>query len=536
MEGTRRCLFPSIGGAHDASFDYELLNSEEIIQATDPDSSMDDEATEGGSHPPKPPLRHSPVGVAELFPSSACWDSTVHVDENGAEVTLGLETISLLTPERQRHRNYQGLSLMDLCTPTSPPMKPKPSFADVWCGTSSTTTRTVDDTTVGCTYQCYDLPSATSIQDVISKFLGGPPDSKPWNGCADWQECAFSVDSESQEPHGDETTNVESRQFSRLRLRALSLKTRQARVHQMRRDLSPFAKSPARTPTIRRSRSFSVADQNVPSIVLQSKAETRQAAALRQAGNWLCALPENAISESPQLQRYNRGDYPQEDMCYDSDPEDFARRRSPKRARHSHVPSMAFHSTAYNSSFDQSSVIQEFMNQSFTLIYHPSSRDDPSTQGASCPIAIDAWLERGQLLQEIIQPKWLFQPKSRHVYRKGSLVNKQAVKSIGLLDITRILELPVVDRTVYPFAKPFNSFVLRNVDGDDFCFEAQSTEECALIVFSLKLAISRFGAMVITSSHQVYEEFFASKEHHVLGEELDEESLSLGDSLDSYEC
>ena len=33
-----------------------------------------------------------------------------------------------------------------------------------------------------------------------------------------------------------------------------------------------------------------------------------------------------------------------------------------------------------------------------------------------------------------------------------------------------------------------------------------------------------------------YEEFFASKEHHVLGEELDEESLSLGDSLDSYEC
>ena len=538
MEETRRCLFPATTEANDdASFDYELLNSEEIIKATHPDSSVE-EATEE-THSRKLPFRDSPVGVTELFPSA--WHSTtVHVDENGAEVTLGFETISLQTPERRRHRAFQGLSLMDLGTPTPPPMKPKPTFANVWCGTSSTNC-TVDDssTSTGSAYRCYELPSAKSIQDIIADFLGGDRESMRWNGCSVWQECAFSVDSETQTTQYSDATHVDSGRFAPLRLRTFSLKTRQTRIHQMRRDLSPFAKSPARTPTIGRARSFSGADPHVPAIVRQSTTETRQGAAVRSAGTWLCTLPENALSESPLVQGYNRSEYPQ-DVGYDSDPEDFARCRSPKRARHNHriQQSMAFHNTAdYSSLLDQSIVIQEFMNQSFTLIYHPSSRDDRATQqGASCPIAMDAWLERGQILQEIIQPKWLFRPKSRHVYRKGSLVNKQAIKSIGLLDVTRILEIPVVDRTVHPFAKPFNSFVLRDVNDDEFCFEAQSTEECALIVFSLKLAIARFGAMVITSNNQVYEEFFASKENHIHDEEPEERSLDLDDSLDSYEC
>jgi hypothetical protein len=179
-------------------------------------------------------------------------------------------------------------------------------------------------------------------------------------------------------------------------------------------------------------------------------------------------------------------------------------------------------------------MIQEFMNQSFTLIYHPSSKGDRAGQGPSCPVAMDAWLERGQILHELIQPKWYFRPKSRKVYRKGSLVNGQAVKSIELLDIARILELPVVDRKVYPFAKPFNTFAIRTVNGDDFCFEAQSTHECGLIVFSLKLAIARFGAMVVTSNPQVYEEFFASMDNCVPGE-APELLDSLDESTDSEE-
>jgi len=558
MDGTRRCLFPVADDdyyyhqhhhAADASFDSEFfLNSEEMLRATDPDSSIEDVDDYNWKNPKLPP-RDSPVGVVELFPTS--WFSTIHVDENGAEVTLGLRDIMVRTPERKGRSAFQGNSLMDVCTPTPPSTKPKQtssnrrqSFADRWCGTTYMNCG-VDDTTRE--YQCV-LPTTASLQDLISKFLGDSEGSMKWNGCSIWQDFSFSVGSESHhggyptddvDDNNNDKTRESSSQLSNLRLRALSLRTRQSRVHQMRRDLSPFAHSPSRTPSLGRSRSFSGSAPSSSSTTTMEPSEKRQTAvsALRFAGSWLCTLPENALSESPKLVRYNPRDGKSvQDICgYDSDPEDFARRRSPKRARHNHSQSV----TAMNNSLSMDPVvaIQEFMNQSFTLIYHPSARDVKAGKGLSCPIAMDAWLERGQLLHDLIQPKWFFRPKSTQVYRRGSLVNRQAVKSIELLDITRLLEVSVVDRTIYPFAKPYNTFILRNVDGAEFCFEAQSREECHLVVYSLKMAIARFGAMVITSNSQVYDEFFASKDTAFVHEdEQDEVDSLLQQSFTSNEC
>jgi hypothetical protein len=516
LDDTRRCLFPAAADG-DVSFECDLLNSEQMIKATDPDSSLE-QGEEGKKQ--KLPLRDSPVGVADLFPQTLC--SMIHVDENGAEVTLGFEKMSMTTPERGGNQKLTCRSLLDTCTPTPtpPPIKSNRDFVNGWCGNPSVDC-VADDT--------YELPSAKSLEELITSLLGDGENATRWNGCSIWQEWSLSVDPASEDKSSG-ANSPESLRLTDLRLRALSLKTRQQRVQQMRRDLHPFENSPARTPILARSRSLTVSDP--ASTIERETTETRQqSAAALHPSSWLCTLPENGVSESPLLLRYNTVENPQ--VCYDSDPEDFARSRSPKRARRDErEPSISTEDAV----LDQELMIQEFMNQSFTLIYHPSPRDDEGGRGPSCPIAMDAWLERGQILKDLIQPKWLFRPKSRQAGRKGTLVNAQIVKSVELLSITRILALTVVDRQVYPFAKPFKSFVVRNIEGEDFCFEAQSTKECEIIVFSLKLAIARFGAMVITANHQVYTDFFASIENCVPGEAPQIENLlSMSMSVDSEE-
>lgn len=495
MDDMRRCLFPIVE-PRDTSFDSQLLDSAAMIQATDPDASIEDEKdkSEEKSRP-----RDSPVGVAELFPDSL--KSTIHVGENGAEVSLGIERLSIQTPERGFSEKLQSRrSLMDLCTPTPPPVKMNPNYG--FCGNASANC-VIDDT--------YDLPTGRSLEEVISNLLGEDENNSRWNGCSNWQECAFSGDSTPQERIAADRS-IDSARLTNLRQRAFNLKTRQKRVHQLRKDLSPFNKSPARTPPFTRSRSFSIAD-HAPAIMRQTT-EARKMETANHSASWLCSLPENSISESPMLIRYKASDFPQ-DACYDSDPEDFARHRSPKRARQSRFHLSAASSGDSCAAYNQNILIEEFLNQSFTLIYHPSPTE---SRGVSRPIAMEAWLERGQILQELIQPKWLFRPKASEVYQKGLMMTEQDVRSIELLEITRILELPVVDKKRWPFARPFKTFLIRDVHGEDFCFEAQSVADCDLIAYSLKLSIARFGAMVITSNHQIYEDFFASTESCVPGE------------------
>ena len=530
IDSTRRCLFPAEAG--DTSFETEL-DSSAMIEATHPsylDNNDSDDDDEEGKNP-LPMQRHSPTGVGEFFPSAAHLaakeplQSTIIMGENGAEVTLTMAQTALVTPEQPTrllstpvrkgfvHGNLRDNSLMDIdWTPTPPPLsKQKPvrhgqknNLNYAWCGNSSTNC-VLEDT--------YEMPSDEhpNLEEIISSFLvGGDEDSTPMklSNCYDWQEWSFPLADRSMDDGSIGSIRL------KLRKRVLNLKARQKRVHQLRRDLSPFSKSPARgSPQLFRSRSFSVSD-HASAIVRQSKELERSQSSCTNVLQ-LCTLPENAVSESPMLMRYNtRTDG--EDVCYDSDPEDFARRRSASqpspsnnkenRSRYTDYPSTIKTRDALDE-FAYSNAVQEFLNRTSTLVYHPTLFKEGGRAEPSTPIAIDAWLERGQRLRELIQPKWMWRPKPRYK-EKRSLVRSNTVSSMELLNITRILKVARVDRQIYPFAKPCNSLLVRTIEGREFCFEAKSEEERDLIVFSLKLVIARFGAMVLATNHRVYEEFF----------------------------
>ena len=147
------------------------------------------------------------------------------------------------------------------------------------------------------------------------------------------------------------------------------------------------------------------------------------------------------------------------------------------------------------------------MNDTNTLKMHPS--EDPNTR-VSHPIAVNAWVERGQRLCTLIQPKFMWRP----VHRGGSGIrlDSPSVTSIDLLDFTRILKVDRIDRTRYPFAKPKHCFVIKTIDEEDFFFEAKSVMERNRIVYSLKLVVARYGAKILASDESLFRDFFTCKE------------------------
>lgn len=491
MDSTRRCLFPD----DDLPYGSEAeLDSLYLFSNSNPTHRS----------------QQSPTGVSEYFvmKETQPLHSVIEVGEDGAEVTL-----MLVTPEKAESSplrkgiilgDVRRNSLMDVdWTPTPPASKAKPSsnnFVDVWCGNASTSC--VSD-------EVYHVPTGRHLEEAISSFLGDNDNSDGFQVCSDWQEWSFSFSSNNvSEVHDTPIETIRAK----MQKRVLNMKSRKSRIHQLRRDLSPFNRSPGRSsPQLARSRSFSISD-HASAIVRQSTDHPRR----RNTFNvlQLCTLPENAMSDSPMILRYNATS-DRDGVCYDSDPEDFARHRSPdqfdldKENDNTYPSPFALRHRTRMGELAYSATIQEFLNRTFTLVYHPMSKE--RSMEPSNPIALDAWLERGQILNELIQPKWMWMPKSK--FRgKGPLIQAGTVRSIDLLDITRIVAVVRVDRTLYPFAKPHRSFIIRNIDGEECCFEAKSSDECDLIVLSLKLAIARFGAMVLTTDHRVYEEFFVRED------------------------
>jgi len=245
---------------------------------------------------------------------------------------------------------------------------------------------------------------------------------------------------------------------------------------------------------------------------------------------------ENTVLDSPNLVRKSSSNYfTDDDLSYDSDPEDFARRRPKLGAKsvntddssildesHSYrhfpacspSPSRAFLNAHNDEVF--STIVQEIFNQTTTFVLHPHMESSYSGGGtvlqssARRPVAVDAWLERGQhLAYALIQPKWIWKAKPRLDPGLSSVRQETCLQGIELLDITRILKFE--DTEGYhnqSFAKPSHSFFIKSIHDEEFCFEAKSMRERDRLVSSLKLLIARFGAMVLTGDPQVYYEFF----------------------------
>ena len=153
------------------------------------------------------------------------------------------------------------------------------------------------------------------------------------------------------------------------------------------------------------------------------------------------------------------------------------------------------------------------MNETTTLILHPSRRAIAGQAVGSAPLAVNVWVERGQRLQTTIQPKLMWRQVHRaRMNDARSVVLPVGVRGIELLDITRILKVGNVDRKQQPFAKPKHCFIIKTIDGEELFLEARSPFERNRCVHCLKLLVARFGAKVIVSDPSLFDEFFASTE------------------------
>jgi hypothetical protein len=398
------------------------------------------------------------------------------------------------------------------------------------------------------------------VEKTITSFLEDTSVSTPessFKTCSDWQAWSYfgfgKPGTESCDTRSRSVKQTPSKENIRSILRrrtSHSLRVRKSNVRQLKQNLAPFGHSPARSPAraLFRNRSFSVSDHR-SAIVRVSKDREQQSRKSFTDVLQLCTMFENTALDSPDLVRkISSSNYyvTDDDFSYDSDPEDFARRRpilgSAKSSvvavdessildesynyRSFPVSSPSPNRVFFNPRNDEvfSSIVQEIFNQTTTLVLHPhmelnntntASSGTVLHQFARRPVAVDAWLERGQhLAYNLIQPKWIWKAKQpRQDLGLGlglsSVRQKNCLHGIELLDITRILKLE--DTEGYhnqSFAKPSHCFFIKSIHDEEFCFEAKSKKERDRLVSSLKLLIARFGAYVLTGDQKVYYEFF----------------------------
>jgi hypothetical protein len=508
----------------------------------------------------------SPTSVVNVITTS----TTILMGEEGAEVALLHDVTNLPPPDPSNNsdsfrKTARNNSLLDVeKTPIRTPTNPRPPAVSTSSAATAHSTWACDSTTDGL---CDDYEGGHAyLERTITTFLEDPVmvGSSSFPTCTGWQAWSYFGFFDRQPQEGELSTTSKENIRSVLRHRASqSLRTRKSAVRNLRRNLAPFvhspARSPARAPSLFRNRSFSVSDHK-SAIVRVSKDREPMRTSFADVLQ-LCTMPENTTLDSPEFFRVNTNTIlGHDDICYDSDPEDFTRRRRSNFTTKSFVDDNANNSSYYQRteypgiSYSPSralidvnnddifhTIVQEVFNQTTTLVLHPSSSSSESTKPRSSykagptssrPIAVDAWLERGQnLTYRLIQPKWMWKPKSVN----GSNMPNVSVspRCIELLDITRILKAEDSDKgsITQPFAKQSHCFLIKSIHNDEFCFEAPNSMERDRLVYALKLVIARFGAKILVGDPQVYWEFFSMADATVLGEAPD----VLGVVCDEYD-
>lgn len=65
-----------------------------------------------------------------------------------------------------------------------------------------------------------------------------------------------------------------------------------------------------------------------------------------------------------------------------------------------------------------------------------------------------------------------------------------------------------VDRSIYPFVKPKNSFMIMTNEEKEYVFEAKIEEGGKRFLFAMKLMIARLASKIIVGDKDVFDEFF----------------------------
>jgi hypothetical protein len=575
---------------YDMDFEHtsrRLFVDEEEIEERDYENAADSYSEASREDDENEVTEHviSPTSVTNALTHIVSTKSTTIVmGEEGAEVALfdltnlpGSKTPSRNTKHLQESpldaiRAVRTNSLLDV---ERTPLRASPH---------SQSTSALTPNTCACFGGCDEM-GPEFLERTIQTFLEEPaPETSSGlhqtYSCTDWQAWSyFGFGGTPNKQRGLSPGQSPSKENIRSNLRhraSQSVRARKTAVRQLSKDLAPFAnspaRSPARAPSLFRNRSFSVSDHR--SAISRVSNEKGATAKVIQRSSFadvlhLCTMPENTTLESPDLLfriNPNSSLLADESICYDSDPEDFTRRRQSHKTDFladdlsdsenlkqwralpgiSASPSKAMMDVHNDTAF--AIIVQEVFNRTTTLVLHPRTTEG---QHNARPLAINAWLERGQNLSHgLIQPKWMWKPKPRVTGAAALKLLNPSLRSVELLDVTRILKMEdLADRKLHPFAKPARCFIIKTIHGDEFCFEAPNESERDHLVYSLKLVIARFGAKVLVGDPRVYYEFFSMMDAGVPGnapdlygtmlfdqeedEEEEEDELCLIDSSDA---
>jgi len=429
------------------------------------------------------------------------------------------------TPEFNRY-GFPKNSLLDSdATPIKSPEPCRSLISDLCCGSETTLFCNNGDENVTV------LRRKDAIQDTISVLLARPIGSEDW--CSSWQAWTYFDMNESNELSRDVKENVKQV----LRNRAFDMNAKTTRIKKLKGDLCPFEVTPEKklhhSVPLGLNRSFCLSDQPsrkealnaLPLLTVREERSTVHAAvSVWESVHQQCTHQHKPV-ESPFVIR-SRGLFDDE-TCYDSDPEETTRRRpSPngnrrrtstflkqgaldERLSQTQQDSIPVNNLATVQDDELAKIlVQELLNERFTLIWHPCTSDINCIQ--SRPIGIKAWIERGQQLREtVIQPKLYWQQVSK-VDQKGALSDiSTTLYNVDLLYITRVIEVKKVNRSHYPLA-PRNKCLLVHSLDQKMLFEAGSEVERDRLAYALKLAVARLGSKIIVGDAGVFDEFFVT--------------------------
>ena len=485
--------------------------------------------------PPRPTLKDrddsnaSPVSIISNILSdqpTKISPSVVVMSDDGAEVSLGTTDMDIdlpteLSPPKKvlnplvpkvdavaqtpasitERRFVIGTlpthSLMD-DEPSPSPMTPQKSrsrIMNLWCDSPN--------------FECYKFDEQDGLamtnqtmENTINKFLGCSIGSNDW--CASWQAWSyFEMDHDAD----DRALGLKDDIKRVLRNRVGNIDSRTSRITNLKKDLCPFAATPKRKGApISKASSFSQGASRrnkLPKHAHQNSFSSLPSAVFS------CMAPNDA--DSPFVIRTRGLD---DDLFYDSDPEECTKRRSPlgkeKKSRKLTPRSKSHADGEANESFetnhekagtlqhidmnDDQQVcerVQEVMNQRFTMVWH--------SNGA--PVAIVVWIERGQQFgSTLIQPRLVW----KRLYDGGASNDRQSVE---LLDICRILEPRNIDRAKYPPAKESSCLLIQSLD-ETMMFEASNGHARNQLCGDLKLVVARLGSKIIMDDPDLFYEFF----------------------------
>jgi len=493
----------------------------------------------------------------------------IHVGQDGAEVTsegLSLDdhhdapppSCSTSSSTEQPHPRQIG-SLLDLeATPSPAPMKrghmpyrPSPrACADgkpvttpdiqksypfgqqLCCGASPG-----DDTTA-----IVNFHPQESIEKTICYFLSNPEETVDFLGSWQaWSYFGMGPTSTSSSPSVQLKDDIKES----LRNRACNMSARARHIRKLKGNMNPFemGNHDHELPDIAFGKAQSFCVANGPTIRPQFRkrsSSNRRSSPPRSEvssggssffSSIMSCTDSAAGSESPLLVPTRSNSMDDDDLCYDSDPEDIIRTTMPPKMFSSlrnetfqDGPSERIEPKRLdfdvNGTSDESvkATVEKILNERITLIQHSQMIDSIGSDSQKAPSAVKAWIEHGQQLRgKLIQPKYMWKPAGESEQDMSKMgFSDSELKSIFLLDILRIVEAERIGSCAQSLAKSKHCFYIYSTE-DTVMFEASSEMERNRIVQNLKIVVSRLASLVIVEDRQMFQEFFSPSPFNTMG-------------------